>query len=129
VYEQLVERLAQAAPHLKVGPPTEADTVVGPLISQAHRDRVEGYIRGGREEGAELLTGGERPGFDRGFYVAPALLANATNSMKVAREEIFGPVIVVIPLMTSWKASRSPTTASTASTTTCIRQTQRRPSA
>ncbi|GKQ36680.1 aldehyde dehydrogenase family protein [Streptomyces sp. A012304] len=97
VYQRLVERLAAYAARLKVGDPREPDTVVGPLISAAHRDRVEGYVDLGRKEGAVVVTGGERPPLERGFYVAPTLLADCANDMRVAREEIFGPVVVVIP--------------------------------
>ena len=96
-YDELVAKLAAAAPMLTVGPPTDAKTVVGPVISAAHRERVETYIRSGPAEGAELVVGGERPPIDKGFYVAPTLLVNCTNTMTAAREEIFGPVIVVIP--------------------------------
>ena len=97
VYEQTVEKLAKAAPNLIVGPPTERSTVVGPVISAAQRDRIEAYIRSGVEEGAELVTGGDRPDFDTGFYVAPTLLAGCRNSMGTVRQEIFGPVIAVVP--------------------------------
>lgn len=97
LYDELVSRLAATAPHLKVGPPTDPATVVGPVISAAHRDRIEGYVRSGADEGGEVVVGGARPDIDRGFYVAPALIANATNQMTAAREEIFGPVIVAIP--------------------------------
>ncbi|MFF1544014.1 aldehyde dehydrogenase family protein [Streptomyces sp. NPDC058291] len=97
VYDRLVERLAAYASRLKVGDPRETDTVVGPVISAAHRDRVESYVELGRKEGAVVVTGGERPALERGFYVAPTLLADCTNDMRVAREEIFGPVVVVIP--------------------------------
>jgi acyl-CoA reductase-like NAD-dependent aldehyde dehydrogenase len=97
VYDELVERLAKAAPNLTVGPPTSPETVVGPVISSAQRDRVEGYIRSGVGEGAELVVGGERPPFEKGFYVAPTLLTNCRNDMTAVREEIFGPVIVVVP--------------------------------
>ncbi len=96
-YDELVSKLAATAPMLKVGPPTDPTTVVGPVISGPHRERVEAFIRSGPAEGGELVVGGERPDFDRGFYVAPALIANATNHMTAAREEIFGPVIVAIP--------------------------------
>jgi len=96
-YQQVVDGLLAAAPHLPVGDPLDPTTVVGPVISAAHRDRVEGYVRLGRDEGAEVLAGGERPAIERGFYVAPTLLAGCTNAMRVAREEIFGPVVVVIP--------------------------------
>jgi acyl-CoA reductase-like NAD-dependent aldehyde dehydrogenase len=97
VYDQVVEKLAKAAPSLTVGPPTERSTVVGPVISASQRDRIEAYVRGGIEEGAELVTGGERPDFDKGFYVAPTLLAGCNNTMATVREEIFGPVIAVVP--------------------------------
>ncbi|MEU7061038.1 aldehyde dehydrogenase family protein [Streptomyces sp. NPDC046197] len=97
VYDRLVEQLAGYAARLKVGHPSEVDTVVGPVISAEHRDRVEAYVELGRKEGAVVVAGGERPPLDRGFYVAPALLADCTNAMRVAREEIFGPVVCVIP--------------------------------
>ncbi|HEX7522503.1 MAG TPA: aldehyde dehydrogenase family protein, partial [Acidimicrobiia bacterium] len=97
-YDEVVEKLAKMATVLKVGDPLEGDTVVGPLITAAHRDRVEGYIDIGRKEGAEVVAGGGRPAhLERGFYVEPTLLADASNDMRVAREEIFGPVIVAIP--------------------------------
>ncbi|MER6953260.1 aldehyde dehydrogenase family protein [Streptomyces sp. NPDC000618] len=97
VYDRLVEQLAVYAGRLKVGDPREAGTVVGPVISAAHRDRVESYVELGRKEGAVVVAGGERPSLDQGFYVAPTLLADCTNDMRVAREEIFGPVVTVIP--------------------------------
>ncbi|QCD56506.1 aldehyde dehydrogenase family protein [Streptomyces hawaiiensis] len=97
IYDRLVERLAAYAGRLKIGDPREPDTVVGPVISAAHRDRVESYIELGRKEGAVVVAGGERPDPPSGFYVAPALLADCTNDMRVAREEIFGPVVAVLP--------------------------------
>ncbi|MEW2421762.1 aldehyde dehydrogenase family protein [Streptomyces nigra] len=97
VHDRLVERLAAYARRLKVGDPREPDTVVGPVISRAHRDRVESYIELGRKEGAVVMAGGERPSLDRGFYVPPTLLSDCTNDMRVAREEIFGPVVTVTP--------------------------------
>ncbi|WP_405615236.1 aldehyde dehydrogenase family protein [Streptomyces sp. NBC_00076] len=97
VYDRLVEQLAGYARRLKVGDPSERDTVVGPVISAAHRDRVESYVELGRKEGAVVVSGGERPPLERGFYVTPTLLADCTNDMRVAREEIFGPVVTVIP--------------------------------
>ena len=97
VFDQVVERLSGYAGALQVGDPTDTKTVVGPLISAAQRDRVEGYIATGRAEGADLVVGGGRPeGIERGFYVSPTLLTG-TNDMRVVREEIFGPVIVVVP--------------------------------
>ncbi|MFE1308960.1 aldehyde dehydrogenase family protein [Streptomyces sp. NPDC058755] len=97
VYERLVEQLAAYARRLKIGDPREADTVVGPLISAEHRARVESYVELGRKEGATVVVGGERPSLERGFYIAPALLADCANDMRVAREEIFGPVVSVVP--------------------------------
>ncbi|MFI9822905.1 aldehyde dehydrogenase family protein [Streptomyces sp. NPDC052013] len=97
VYERLVEQLAAYARRLPVGDPGEPGTVVGPVISAEHRERVEAYVALGRKEGATVVAGGERPPYERGFYVAPALLADCGNDMRVAREEIFGPVVVVIP--------------------------------
>ena len=96
VYDQTVERLAAYATVLKVGDPTEPDTVVGPLISAAQRARVERYIATGRDEGADVVAGGGRPAhLERGFYVEPTLIAG-TNDMTVTREEIFGPVVVAV---------------------------------
>jgi acyl-CoA reductase-like NAD-dependent aldehyde dehydrogenase len=98
VYDAVVGGLAKMATVLKVGDPYEPDTVVGPVITAAHRDRVEGYVGLGRDEGGEVLAGGERPEKpDRGFYVAPTLIAGCRGDMRVAQEEIFGPVIVAIP--------------------------------
>ncbi|MEV0440019.1 aldehyde dehydrogenase family protein [Streptomyces spectabilis] len=96
VYEPLLEKLAAYASYLKVGDPRARGTVVGPVISAAHRDRVESYVELGRKEGARLVTGGTRPP-GPGFYVAPALLADCAPGMRVVREEIFGPVVVVVP--------------------------------
>lgn len=97
VYDEVVGKLTAMAGHLKVGDPTERDTVVGPVITAAHRDRVEGLIRTATDEGATLATGGKRPELDHGFYVAPTLVVDATNAMTIAREEVFGPVITVLP--------------------------------
>ncbi|HEY5171298.1 MAG TPA: aldehyde dehydrogenase family protein [Acidimicrobiia bacterium] len=98
VYDQVVAGLARLAKVLKVGDPYEPDTVLGPVITAAHRDRVEGYVEAGVSEGAEVVAGGQRPEKpDTGYYVAPTLLAGCRLDMKVVQEEIFGPVIVVLP--------------------------------
>jgi len=97
VYDHVVQGLAKYAGALKVGDPTDKDTVVGPVISAAHRDRIEGFLESGQDEGAELIAGGTRPALDRGFYVAPTLFAGCTNDMRIVREEIFGPVVSVVP--------------------------------
>jgi acyl-CoA reductase-like NAD-dependent aldehyde dehydrogenase len=97
VYDEMVERLAVIARGLRVGDPTDRETVVGPLISAAQRERVESYVAAGAAEGGELLAGGGRPELERGFYVAPTLIARCDPSGRAAREEIFGPVIVALP--------------------------------
>ncbi|MFJ3800389.1 aldehyde dehydrogenase family protein [Streptomyces sp. NPDC090088] len=97
LYDRLVTELAAYAGRLKVGDPTEPGTVVGPVITAEHRARVESYVELARKEGATVVAGGERPSPERGFYVAPTLLADCTNDMRAAREEIFGPVVSVVP--------------------------------
>ena len=104
LYDELVGKLTAMAAHLKVGDPLERDTVVGPVISGAHRDRVEAMIRTATEEGATLAVGGTRPDIDTGFYVSPTLVVDATNAMTAAREEFFAPVITVIPFDTEDEA-------------------------
>lgn len=83
---------------LVVGDPTDPATQLGPLVAQRQRQRVVGYIESGRQEGARLVTGGTGmlDGVERGWYVQPTLFANADNTMRIAREEIFGPVLTVI---------------------------------
>jgi acyl-CoA reductase-like NAD-dependent aldehyde dehydrogenase len=97
VHDALVAGLQQAAGHMKVGDPLDRATVVGPVISDVHRSRVEGYVAKGVEEGATVAVGGDRPDMEQGFYVAPTLLVDCTNDMTPVREEIFGPVVVVVP--------------------------------
>jgi acyl-CoA reductase-like NAD-dependent aldehyde dehydrogenase len=104
VYDELVGKLTGMAGHLKVGDPLERDTVLGPVITGTHRERVEGLVRSATDEGATLATGGKRPELDTGFYVAPTLVVDATNDMTIAREEVFGPVITVIPFDTEDEA-------------------------
>jgi acyl-CoA reductase-like NAD-dependent aldehyde dehydrogenase len=97
VYDQVVEKLVRIATVLKVGDPLDPATVVGPVISAAQRDRIEGYVRSGVDEGGTLVAGGTRPETERGFYWRPTLIAGCHNGMVAAREEIFGPVVVAIP--------------------------------
>ncbi|MFJ3926125.1 aldehyde dehydrogenase family protein [Streptomyces sp. NPDC090022] len=107
VHDALLAKLTGYLSYLKVGDPAERGTVVGPVISAAHRDRVESYVELGRKEGARIVAGGERPAVradGKGFYVAPTLLADCTNDMRVVREEIFGPVVVVVPFDTEEEA-------------------------
>jgi aldehyde dehydrogenase (NAD+) len=81
-----------------VGDPTDPKTAVGPMVSQKQYERVQSYIRKGIEEGAEVLAGGEGhpEGFEAGYFVKPTVFVNAKNDMKIAQEEIFGPVLCVI---------------------------------
>ena len=90
---------------LKVGDPLDPETQVGSLISNEHRDRVHGYVETGREEGAEVVTGGE-PADGKGAFYPPTVLAQVDNSMRVAQEEIFGPVVTVIPFEDEKDATR-----------------------
>ncbi len=98
-YEDVVEVVAGVAAGLRVGDPFVKGTAIGPLVSARQRDRVRSYIDLGVQEGARLVTGGsEAPeGLDVGWFVQPTVFADVTNDMRIAREEIFGPVLVVIP--------------------------------
>ncbi len=97
-YDEIVEKIGNAVAAMPVGMPDDPAAAVGPLISEKQRDRVEGYIKKGVEEGARIVTGGGRPeGLDSGWFVQPTVFADVDNSMTIAQEEIFGPVLVVIP--------------------------------
>ena len=97
-YEEIVEKIGAAVAAMPVGLPDDPGAVIGPLISEKQRERVEGYIAKGTQEGARLVAGGGRPeGLDSGYYVQPTVFADVDNSMTIAREEIFGPVLAVIP--------------------------------
>ncbi|SFS63553.1 aldehyde dehydrogenase [Saccharopolyspora flava] len=96
-YDEAVEATAKALRGIGVGDPGDPGTVCGPLISARQRDRVEGYLTLARREGGEFVTGGGRAERDRGFFVEPTLIAGLTNDARVAREEIFGPVLVILP--------------------------------
>ena len=95
VHDQLVEQLAAYAGYLKVGDPLADDTIVGPVISEIQRERIEALLESGRSDGAEFVVGGKRPEMDSGYYVAPTLLTGVKNEWRVAQEEFFGPVVVV----------------------------------
>ncbi|MBA3302390.1 MAG: aldehyde dehydrogenase [Acidimicrobiia bacterium] len=96
-YGEVVDRLSEAVGALTVGDPADPATEVGPLVAERQRTRVEGYLASGREEGARVTVGGGRPaGLDRGWYVEPTVFADVDNAMRIAQEEIFGPVLAVI---------------------------------
>lgn len=98
-HNDYVGALAAEMAALRIGDPTDPDTQIGPLVSRRQQQRVRDYIRIGQSEGARLVIGGpDMPdGLERGWYVQPTLFADADNTMRIAREEIFGPVITVIP--------------------------------
>ena len=97
-YDEIVEALVDKVGAMKVGDPLDMATEVGPLVAERQRTRVEGYIKIGQDEGAKIAVGGSRPGdLDTGWFVEPTVFVNVDNSMKIAQEEIFGPVLAVIP--------------------------------
>jgi acyl-CoA reductase-like NAD-dependent aldehyde dehydrogenase len=98
-HDEYVDALASEMTRLRVGDPSDPDTQVGPLVSKRQQHRVRDYIQIGQHEGARLVIGGtDMPdGVDRGWYLQPTLFARSDNTMRIAREEIFGPVITVIP--------------------------------
>jgi acyl-CoA reductase-like NAD-dependent aldehyde dehydrogenase len=97
-YDEAVEMLTGIYESVVPGDPQRDDTLCGPVISAKQRDRIIGYIQTGIDEGANLLVGGTEPpdGLDTGYYVSPSLFVDVDNSMTIAREEIFGPVLAVI---------------------------------
>jgi betaine-aldehyde dehydrogenase len=97
-YDEVADAVADAVKGSTVGDPRDPSTVVGPLVAERQRDRVLGYIDKGRSEGAKLAVGGGRPaGLERGWFVEPTLFVGVDNKMTIAQEEIFGPVLAVIP--------------------------------
>jgi acyl-CoA reductase-like NAD-dependent aldehyde dehydrogenase len=96
IYDDFVSQFTAKAEQLKLGDPLDPETQVGSLISPEHRDKVHGLVERGREEGAEVVTGGE-VGDGKGAFYPPTVLAKVESSMTVAQEEIFGPVVTVIP--------------------------------
>jgi len=97
-YQEVVDALCDNVAAMKMGDPLDPETELGPLIAERQRDRVEGYIASGQEEGAKVVLGGGRPaGLDKGWWVEPTVFVNVDNKMKIAQEEIFGPVLSVIP--------------------------------
>jgi len=96
IYDDFVSQFAAKTEQLKLGDPLDPETQIGSLISAEHRDRVHGFVERGREEGAEVVTGGEA-GNGKGAFYRPTVLAKVESAMTVAQEEIFGPVVTVIP--------------------------------
>ena len=99
VYDEFLEKVTAAAKKMVVGAPTDEKTQMGPLVSAEHRDKVEGYIKSGIDEGAKLILGGIRPvtpPMDKGYYVMPTIFTDVSQTMRIAREEIFGPVVCIM---------------------------------
>ncbi len=97
-YGEVVDALSAAVGALKVGDPLDDSVQVGPLVAERQRTRVEGYLDAGKSAGARAVVGGGRPAdLETGWYIEPTVFADVTNDMKIAREEIFGPVLSVIP--------------------------------
>jgi 5-carboxymethyl-2-hydroxymuconic-semialdehyde dehydrogenase len=98
IHDDFIERLADRVEKIRVGDPTDPKTEVGPLIHPDHWARVRHYVEIAKQEGASVLVGGDRPAdWQQGNYMQPTLITNVENQMRVAQEEIFGPVMVVIP--------------------------------
>src|SRR3954452_13456310 len=105
LYDEFVSEFAGKAGALKGGDPLDPETQVGSLISTEHRDKVHGFVEQGREEGGEVVLGGE-PGNGKGAFYPPTVIAGVDNSTTVAQEEIFGPVVTVIPFEDEAEAIR-----------------------
>jgi len=106
IYGRAVEEAAAAAQKCAVGPASQPGRHIGPLVSQAQFDKVQGMIQTGIDEGARLVAGGlGRPeGFNRGYFARPTVFADVSNDMTIAQEEIFGPVLSIIPFETEEEA-------------------------
>ncbi|HZU47453.1 MAG TPA: aldehyde dehydrogenase, partial [Mycobacterium sp.] len=105
-HDEVVDALADMMTGLRVGDPADESTDIGPLVAQRQQHRVQDYIRCGVAEGARTVLGGDDPPIDRGWYVRPTLFTDATNDMRIAREEIFGPVLTVLTYMDEQDAIR-----------------------
>jgi betaine-aldehyde dehydrogenase len=99
-YSEVVDAVVSGVSAMTVGDPMDPATEVGPVVAERQRARIEGYLDSGREEGATVALGGGRPSgseFSKGWYVEPTVFSDVDNKMRIAQEEIFGPVLVVIP--------------------------------
>jgi aldehyde dehydrogenase (NAD+) len=100
MHDEFADKLVGATKTMKQGNPLDPETRMGPLVSKEQLDRVTGYLEKGKKEGARAVAGGERntaPGLEKGYYVKPTVFTGVRNDMTIAREEIFGPVVSLIP--------------------------------
>ena len=100
IYDEFVERVAEAGRKLKIGAPLDEETQIGPIVSHKQGERVAHYLDAGVKEGARLVSGGKRLSggeYDKGYFVPPTVFADVTDDMVIAREEIFGPVVCALP--------------------------------
>jgi betaine-aldehyde dehydrogenase len=107
VYPKFVSKFAERLKAVRMGDPTQRSTDLGPLVSDKQRKKVEEYVEVGRDEGAKLQTGGARPkgkGLDKGWYYPPTLFSDAAPDMKIAKEEVFGPLVTATPFRTEEQA-------------------------
>ena len=104
--DEFVDRLSALLDSMPIGDPRDETTQIGPLVSARQRERVEGYIETGRKEGARLARGGGRPDMARGWYVEPTVFADVDPDATIAQQEIFGPVVAVIPYTSEDEAIR-----------------------
>ncbi|MEV6134387.1 aldehyde dehydrogenase family protein [Streptomyces violaceusniger] len=97
--DEFTSKLASAADSLRIGPGQDPETVIGPLVSEEHLGRVADYVKSGNDEGAQLVTGGERVmgALEKGYFFRPTVFTEVTDAMTIAREEIFGPVLSIMP--------------------------------
>ncbi|MBN1192018.1 MAG: aldehyde dehydrogenase [Dehalococcoidales bacterium] len=109
-YDEFVEKFVAGSKNVVTGDPADEKTTMGPVVSAEHRDRVEGFIKSGIEQGAKLVLGGQRPTappLNKGYYVLPTVFTHVKQSMTIAREEIFGPVACIMePFSTAEEAIR-----------------------
>ncbi|MFC3172769.1 aldehyde dehydrogenase [Novosphingobium bradum] len=97
-HDEMAEALAAAFTAIRVGDPRDPESQMGPVASARQRDRIEGFLQGARAEGVQLVCGGGRPAhLDRGYYIEPTVYANVSNAATIARQEVFGPVVCLIP--------------------------------
>jgi aldehyde dehydrogenase (NAD+) len=107
IYDQFVEKLVATAKQIRVGDPRDFATTMGPLISQTQRESTERYVHAGREEGGRVATGGKRPAdLPKGYFYEPTIFVDVKNDMRIAREEIFGPVVAIIKVADDDEAVR-----------------------